>query len=92
MKTDDDLEELQNQERARLKNKLPQDIKPCIVKMLGSGLAKGNTFARSEVALIIAVEMRRLGKDKEKTLSLLMRWNKDNRPPIRSPDVRSAVD
>lgn len=88
----DDLDELQDQEKTRLKNKLPQRIKPCIAKMLGSCLAKGNTFARSEVALIIAVEMHRLGKDKEKTLSLLMRWNKDNRPPIRPPDVRSAVN
>lgn len=89
---DQELKKLEGYEEARKKLKLPQDFKPCILKMLITGLEKGqNSFQRSRVALAIAVEMKRLRRSNEKIESVLNRWNSKNIPPLNPSELTGAM-
>lgn len=87
---DQKLEKLENYETARHKLKLPQNFKPCILKMLITGLKKGqNSFQRSKVALVISVEFKRLNR--EKIEQVLNCWNKKNTPPLNPSEITGAI-
>lgn len=89
---DQELKKLEGYEEARKKLKLPQNFKPCILKMLITGLEKGeNSFQRSKVALVIAVEFKRLGRNEENTERVLQRWNLKNVPPLNFSELTGAI-
>lgn len=66
-------------------------IRPCVGAMLDRRFDKGDFPCRSEACLIIASELKRNGKDEERTFAILMDWNDKNLIPMRASQVRSAV-
>jgi len=92
MAYDQKIERLEKYEITRQKLKLPQNFKPCIVRMMNTPLVRDeNSFQRSKVALIIAAELIWLGRDEEKIEKTLTRWNNKNIPPLKPSDIRGAI-
>jgi hypothetical protein len=58
--------------------------------MLNTPLSKGSFPNRSEACLIIASELRRMGKDKEMALNITRDWNKRNINLLKDSEIRSA--
>ena len=69
-----------------------RNFRPCIAKMMEAGLEKGSFPDRSTGAVIIASELRRLGKQEDFVASYLIQWNQKNRPPKRISEIRSAIN
>ena len=68
-----------------------RNLKPCVARIMENGLEKGDFTDRATGSVIIASELRRLGKDEDFVLDYLKTWNQKNRPPRRLRDIESAV-
>lgn len=66
-------------------------LRPCVGAMLNTRFDKGSFPNRSEACLILASELKRIGKDEETALAILTDWNKKNIRPKRYSEIRSAV-
>ena len=68
-----------------------KNFKPCIAFIMENGLEKGDFTNRAVGSVIIASELRRLGKDEDSVLDYLKTWNQKNRPPRRLSEIKSTV-
>jgi len=68
-----------------------KNFKPCIALIMENGLEKGDFTNRGVGSVIIASELRRLGKDEDFVLDYLKTWNQKNRPPRRLSEIASTV-
>ena len=68
-----------------------RNLKPCIALIMEKGLEKGDLTDRATGSVIIASELRRLGKDEDFVSDYLKTWNQKNRPPRRLSEIESAV-
>jgi len=67
------------------------ELRPCIGRLMDTPLLKGGFPQRNEACLIIASELRRIGKDEEKTFEILREWNQKNINPLRDSEIESAI-
>jgi hypothetical protein len=67
------------------------ELRPCIGKMMETPLFKGSFPQRNEACLVIASELRRVGKNEERVLEILRGWNWKNIDPLKESEVRSAM-
>lgn len=68
-----------------------KDIRPCIATLIESALVKGDYPNRSEAAVVIATEFRRIGLHYEEALKRLTNWNQFHNPPLRPSELRKAA-
>lgn len=74
---DEDLDKLEKIEKTRGKyGVLPEAMKPCVSLLLQAGVPENGY--RNDTGYIIATELRRTGKEKEKAREILFRWNYSN--------------
>jgi hypothetical protein len=66
-------------------------MKRCIAYLFSSGLYKGSYPDRSTGALIIATELRRVGKNEEGVSYFLTEWNQKNKPPLKKSQLEKAI-
>jgi hypothetical protein len=66
-------------------------IKPCVAKIIEDGLYKGSFPNRNVGGLIIASELRRIGKSVEEVVVRLREWNYKNKPSLRISQLNSVV-
>lgn len=69
-----------------------RNLKPCVAQIMEDGLSQGDFTNRAEGSVIIASELRRLGKNEDFVLAYLRNWNQKNRPPRRLSEIESAVN
>lgn len=71
---------------------IPSELmKRCIVYLFSSGLYKGSYPDRNTGALIIATELRRVGKDEEGVSYFLTEWNQKNEPPLKKSQLEKVI-
>lgn len=81
-------------ENANTQNKrfsLPQNTKPCISNILGTSISKGDMPSRNDLAITIAVELRKNGLDTDQVKRILKEWNYNNNPPLKESEIRSVL-
>jgi len=66
-------------------------LKPCVADLLERGLCKGSLPDRTTGGLIIASELRRIGKSENYVLSFLKEWNFKNSPSLRISKIQGIV-
>lgn len=66
-------------------------LRPCVGAMLKTRFDKGSFPNRSEACLIIASEIKRIGRDEEMALTIVSEWNARNIQSKRYSEIRSAV-
>ena len=67
---------------------LPNYIKPCVALMMDESFGEGE---QSDVAYIIATELRRIGKTEEASESILNKWNRKNDTPLGESKIKSTI-
>jgi len=67
------------------------DIRPCIARLLETSRTKGGYPDRSTAAVIIASELKRIGKTYEYAATVLATWNSKHDPPLRQSELAKAV-
>ncbi len=71
----------------------PARIKPCVVESIVQGvieechIRKWKFSKRWQAAIILISEWKRLGYDQEKIKSMVLDWNRLNKPPLNSKQV-----
>jgi len=70
---------------------LPKNIKPCISQILGTSISKGDMPSRNDLAITIAVELRKNGLDTDQVKRNLKDWNYNNNPPLKESEIRSVL-
>ncbi len=71
---------------------IPQEIlKPCVSQIMAEGLSKGFFPDRNTGAVIIASELRRVGRNSQQVADILKHWNLRNRPALSPSRIESAV-
>lgn len=68
-----------------------RNLKPCVAVIMENGLAQGDYTNRAVGSLIVASELRRLGKDSDFVLRFLRDWNQRNKPPRRQSEIEATV-
>jgi hypothetical protein len=68
-----------------------KNLKPCVARMIEEGLEKDGVPDRATGSVIIASQLRTLGKDEDYVLGFLKEWNQKNRPPRKVSEIESAV-
>lgn len=68
-----------------------EDIKPCIAAMLNRSFGRGEYPSRSDAAIAIACELRRIGQSHDETLNRLNNWDQHNETPIKYKDIVRTV-
>jgi hypothetical protein len=69
----------------------PKAIRPCVAQMLKTGFEKGGIPDRSSASSILASEFTKLGFERERIEHQLLKWNKLNRPPLKSSAIYSTI-
>jgi len=69
-----------------------QDIRPCVATLADTPLSKGEFPDRNTSAVVIASELKRVGKNYEFIADYLTRWNRFNHPPLTPTDLNRAVN
>lgn len=70
---------------------LPKNTKPCISNILGTSISKGDSPNRNDLAITIAVELRKNGLNTEQVERKLKEWNFNNNPPLKESEIRSVL-
>jgi hypothetical protein len=81
-------------ENVNIQNKrfsLPKNIKPCISKILGTSISKGDIPSRNNLAITVAVELRKNGLNTDRVEKNLREWNYNNDPPLKESEIRSVL-
>lgn len=68
------------------------DLRPCIATIAESSLSKGGFPNRGASAVVLASELKRIGKDYEFACRRLEQWNNSNKPPLKPQQLQRAVD
>ena len=82
------LEKVQDSNKKLL---LPKDLKPCIAMILGTPINKGDYPNRNDLAIILAVELRKSGLNSEQVEKRLQEWNYNNNPPLTESQLNSIL-
>ena len=78
-------------------NYYPKRIKPCVEESILPGVTEDSHYRkwkfskRWEAAKILISEWKRLGYDKEKTKSMVLDWNRLNKPPLTPKQVEENL-
>jgi len=67
------------------------DIKPCVTLMLEKLFGLGEHPSRSDVAIAMACELRRIDQSYDETLNRLVEWNQRNETPIHHNEIERTV-
>ena len=67
---------------------LNADLLPPCIKIINSGLSDG----KKRSVFILTNFYRNIGKTKEEVISLLMGWNKNNKPPLKENLIKQQVE
>jgi len=70
---------------------LPKNTKPCVSNILGTSISKGDSPSRSNLAITIAVELRKNGLNTDQVERKLKEWNFNNSPPLKESEIRSVL-
>jgi hypothetical protein len=70
---------------------LPRNTKPCISNILGTTISKGDYPSRNNLAITVAVELRKNGLNTDQVERILREWNYNNRPPLKESEIRSVL-
>lgn len=87
----DNLKYLENVNCINNKFSLPKNTKPCISNILGTSISKGDSPNRNDLAITIAVELRKNGLNTEQVERKLKEWNFNNSPPLKESEIRSVL-
>ena len=79
-------------EAAKNLNLSPNEIKPCVAKMMQRGFEKGGFPDRSRAANIIVSELLGIGKDEDEIEFNLNKWNEKNKPPLSNSKLKSILN
>ncbi len=84
----DDLAIIEQALVTQRKNRLPNTIKPCILRLMEESSAEKNNLK----AFIIATELRRVGKPIDKATKILINWNLKNSKYIVEPNLIKKIN
>ena len=73
-------------------NLSPNEIRPCVAKMMEKSFEKGDFPDRSRVANIIVSELLRIDKHEDEIEFILIKWNEKNNPPLLNSRLKSTLN
>lgn len=91
MNADEELKGLEEVRGATKKFILPEFMKPCVARILNNSFEKGGVESRNRIAYVIAIEFRRIGKERSVAEKILNQWNDKNDPPLNYSEIRGVI-
>lgn len=87
----DDIIFLEKTNNSNKKFLTPKDLKPCVSIILNTSISKGEYPNRNDLAILLAVELKKSGLNQEQVKDKLQEWNYNNNPPLLERDLNSIL-